>query len=105
TRPKSRKASIEARNMKSSAQLEQESEQARNSVAETLDELRSRVTPGQMLDQLIDYARDSNGAMFFRNLGQQVVDNPLPVTLVGAGFAWLMIQSTRPAGRAAMGRA
>jgi hypothetical protein len=87
--------------MKSSAQLERESEEARTDVVETLDQLRARASPGQLVDQFVDYARRGSGALFFRNLGRQVVDNPLPVTLVGAGLAWLMIQSaaggtTRP---------
>jgi uncharacterized protein DUF3618 len=79
--------------MKSSVRLEQESEQVRTRVAETLDELRFRATPGQLVDQLLDYARDGNGAAYFRNLRREVVDHPLPVTLIGAGLAWMMVQS------------
>ena len=83
--------------MKSSAQLEQEAEQARSGVIRTLDELRARTTPGQMVDELIDYARATNGGMFLRNLRQQIVDNPLPLTLLAAGIAWLAFQNARPA--------
>ena len=81
--------------MKSSAQVERDCEQARRNFAETLEELRTRATPGQLVDEAIDYVRDTRGAEFFRNLQQQVVDNPLPVTLVGAGIAWLMILNAR----------
>jgi len=83
--------------MRSSAQLEQDCEQARSSVVRTLEELRARTTPGQMVDELIDYARETNGGMFLRNLRRQVVDNPLPLTLVGVGIAWLLFQNARPA--------
>ena len=83
--------------MTTSGQLEREAEATRAQIAATLDELRSRLTPGQVVDQLVDYARDSGGGDFVRNLGQQVVDNPLPVTLVGAGLAWLMMAGRRSA--------
>jgi hypothetical protein len=79
----------------SSEQLEQESEQTRIRLAETLEELRGRLSPGQVVDQLIDYARDGGAAEFVRNLGHEVRRNPLPVTLIGAGISWLMMANGR----------
>jgi len=79
--------------MTSSAQLEQEAEQARAQLAQTLDELRERITPGQLVDQAVDYAKDSGGGLFVRNLGNQMTSNPLPVALIGAGMAWLMLSN------------
>lgn len=76
-------------------QLEHETEQERARISETLDELRARMTPGHVVDQLVDYASDSSGGMFFRNLRQQAVDNPIPVALMGAGLAWLVISGRR----------
>src|SRR4051812_20537028 len=81
--------------MTTSEQLEREAEATRAQIAATLDELRGRMTPGQVVDQLVDYARDSGGGEFVRNFGQQGVGNPIPVTLVGAGLAWLMMASRR----------
>jgi len=72
-------------------QLEHESERARQELANSLEELRARISPGQIVDQLVDYVQDGSGGEFFRNLKQQTVGNPLPVTLVGAGLAWLML--------------
>jgi Protein of unknown function (DUF3618) len=82
-----------------SEQLEREAEQNRVRLAETLDELRARVTPGQVLDQLIDYFGEGTGGEIVRNLGQQVRRNPLSVAVVGAGLAWLMFgnRSSDPA--------
>jgi ElaB/YqjD/DUF883 family membrane-anchored ribosome-binding protein len=82
-------------------QLERETEQERARIAETLDELRARITPGHVVDQLVDYASDSSGGMFFRNLRQQAVDNPIPVALVSAGLAWLAISGRRDQARSA----
>src|ERR1700756_1871431 len=77
--------------MTSSAQLEREAEATRGQVAGTLNELRERITPGQLMDQAVDYAKTSGGGDFVRNLGRQMADNPLPVCLIGAGMAWLML--------------
>jgi hypothetical protein len=81
--------------MKSSAELEREGDATRASINETLDELRARITPGQVLDQLVEYGRATSGGTLVRNLRRQVVDNPLPVVLVGVGVAWLMMANGR----------
>jgi hypothetical protein len=73
--------------------LEREAEARRQELANTFEELRSRATPGHMLDQLVDYASDSRGGDFFRNLRDQTVANPLALGLVGAGLVWLMMGS------------
>lgn len=79
--------------MKYSAQLEREAERNRAEVEETLEELRSRLRPGQLVDQLVDYAREGAGAEFYGNLKRQIAENPLPVTVIGAGLAWLALSS------------
>jgi hypothetical protein len=81
--------------MTTSEQLEREAEETRAQISSTLDELRARVTPGHMVDQLVDYANDSTGGMFFRNLQQQIAANPLPVALMGTGLAWLAMSNRR----------
>jgi hypothetical protein len=77
--------------MTSTAQLERETEATRAELEHTLDELRTRMSPGQLIDQAADYMRNSGGRAFLGNLRHQVVNNPLPVTLIGAGIAWLAI--------------
>jgi hypothetical protein len=77
--------------MSHAEQLEREAEQARTQIASTLDELRACATPGHVLDQLADRVSDGAAAAFAQNLKHQAVNNPLPVMLVGAGLAWLML--------------
>jgi hypothetical protein len=89
--------------MTTSEQLERDAEAARTRITATLDELRGRMTPGQVVDQLVDYMRDGSGATFVRNFRSQVVSNPVPVTLVGAGLAWLALASRRSSYRDAVG--
>src|SRR5579871_986286 len=75
--------------------LEREAEARRIELAETFEELRSRATPGHVVNKLVDYASESGGADFFRNLRDQTVANPLALGLVGAGLAWLMMSNGR----------
>jgi hypothetical protein len=79
--------------MSNSGQLEREAEQTRAQIADTLEELRARITPGQVIDQLVDYTRDGGAGDFVRNLGRQTIKNPLPVCLLGASLAWLMLSN------------
>jgi hypothetical protein len=79
-----------------SEQLEREAERDRADIEETIDELRLRLRPGHIVDQLVDQVRDGAGAQFYENLKRQIVDNPLPVTVIGAGLAWLAISNALP---------
>jgi Protein of unknown function (DUF3618) len=76
--------------MAHSEQLERDTQSCRDQLADTLDELRARMSPGEVVDQLVDYAQDTTGGLFFQHLKQQVANNPLPVAVMAAGFAWLM---------------
>ncbi|WP_024507089.1 DUF3618 domain-containing protein [Bradyrhizobium sp. ARR65] len=76
-------------------QLERETEQARNQIADTLEELRTSMTPRQVFNQLADRVGDAGGAAFVSNLKRQTINNPVPVALIGAGLAWLMLGGRR----------
>lgn len=82
----------------SSKDIEREVERTRAHMAETLDELRARMSPGQILDEVLGYAKESGGGQMMRNLGRSVQDNPTPLLLIGAGVAWMM--ATNGQGRA-----
>jgi gas vesicle protein len=76
-------------NGKNSAQLEREVESQRRRVEQTIGELQDRLSPGQLVDQALSYTKHGGG-QFAGNLGRTVTANPLPVTLLGVGLAWLM---------------
>jgi ElaB/YqjD/DUF883 family membrane-anchored ribosome-binding protein len=73
-----------------------EIEQTRHEMDSTLTAIEHRLTPGQLVDQGLDYLRNSGANEFVQNLGGQVKYNPLPVALVGLGVAWLMASSKNP---------
>jgi hypothetical protein len=84
---------------KSSEQLEREAERTRAELSATLDELRGRMTPGQMFDEVMEYAREGTVGDFARNLRRQVGNNPVPAALAGIGLAWLMMSAGRATSR------
>ncbi|MBZ9773282.1 hypothetical protein [Mesorhizobium sp. CO1-1-8] len=78
---------------KSAAELEREAEAARARVMETAESIRGKMTPGQLLDEFTGLFSGGESSAMLANLRTQVRDNPLPVTMVGAGLAWLMFGS------------
>jgi len=76
---------------RSSAEIEREVEQTRGELDRTVEALKDKMTPGQMIDELTQSLKGTGAADMFGNLGAQVKDNPLALAMVGAGMAWLMI--------------
>src|SRR5215204_2844019 len=76
-----------------SRDYERESEATRNRLADTLDELHDRLTPGHVLDEVLTYAR-GGGAGFMRALTNAARENPLPTLLIGAGCAMFLAEKT-----------
>jgi hypothetical protein len=78
-----------ANNGHRSAELEREVEAQRSRVESTIGEIKDRLTPGQLVDELLSYTKHG-GAHFASNLGHTITANPLPATLLGISLAWLM---------------
>ena len=83
--------------MTKSEQLERDAERMRAHIGETAIELRTRLTPTHVVDQLFDLRSDSAALGILRNLRDKMVANPLAVGIVGAGMAWLMYSRGREA--------
>ena len=84
-----------------SEQLEHEAEEARGELAISLEELRARMTPGEIVDGVVEYARETPVADFIRNLVRDVRESPLPLLVIFAGIAWAAIASAVAQRRAA----
>jgi len=61
-----------------------EAEVTRDRLAHSLDELSDRLTPGQVFDEMLTYAK-SGGGSFFRTFSNAARENPVPSLLIGAG--------------------
>lgn len=84
---------------KSSAELQREIEMQRNRVESTIDEIQEKLSPGQLVDELLAYTKGGGGE-FVASLQRNVTANPLPVALLGVSLAWLM---AKPASDTASG--
>lgn len=71
-------------------ELEREIEQDRQRIGAKLDEIQNRMSPGQLVDEAIAYAKGSGGGEFLSNLTGSMKTNPIPVALMGVSLAWLM---------------
>ena len=78
-----------------SARLEREAEETLWQLSGTLDELRGRMTPGRVVDQVLDYTRCNPAAEFLHNLRREIRENPMPLVVVGIGILWLVLATNR----------
>ncbi|MDO9245098.1 MAG: DUF3618 domain-containing protein, partial [Phenylobacterium sp.] len=76
---------------RSSAEIEREVEQTRGEIDRTVEALKDKMTPGQLIDELTQSLKGTGATDMVGTLGAQVKENPLALAMVGAGMAWLMI--------------
>jgi ElaB/YqjD/DUF883 family membrane-anchored ribosome-binding protein len=72
-------------------------DRTRDEMDRTLSAIEQRLTPGQLVDQGLDYLRHSGAAEFVQNLGGTAKQNPLPLALTAIGIGWLMALGRQPA--------
>jgi ElaB/YqjD/DUF883 family membrane-anchored ribosome-binding protein len=83
-------------------EIQAEIERTRSELDQTLNAIEQRLTPGQLVDQGLDYLRGSGARQYVQHLGESAKRDPIPLALVGIGLAWLMmVDRTRT--RAAQG--
>ena len=70
--------------------LERDVAEERARVDATLDEVQRRLTPGQLIDEVLHHGRGA-GNDFVANLGRTLAANPIPAALVGVGLMWLLL--------------
>jgi ElaB/YqjD/DUF883 family membrane-anchored ribosome-binding protein len=75
--------------------LEREIDETRAHMERTLDLLERKLSPGELIDELLTMVRRDGGG-FARNLSTQVQNNPVPTLLTAVGLTWLMSASDRP---------
>ncbi len=75
---------------RSSEEIEREVEASRADLDQTIEALKSKMSPGQLIDELTSSFKGSGSSEMFTNLGSQVKENPMAIALIGAGVAWLM---------------
>lgn len=74
---------------KDSAQLEREIEEQRQRIEDRVGEIRQRLSPGQLVDEVLSYTKNG-GQQFASNFGSTIASNPLPAALLGVSLIWLI---------------
>jgi ElaB/YqjD/DUF883 family membrane-anchored ribosome-binding protein len=77
-----------------SREIESEIDQTRSRMDDTITAIEQKLSPGELLDEGLDYFRRSGSGDFINNLGATARDNPVPVTLATVGLGWLMMSSS-----------
>lgn len=72
---------------------EREVERARADLMDTLDALKEKLSFGELFDEARRKFVTTDAGEFFKNLGRQARDNPMPAVLAGASLLWLMMGS------------
>ena len=78
---------------KSPANIEREVAAYRADIADTVAEIKERLSPAELLERIL---RDSRTRDVVARIGPAIGRNPLPAVLIGIGALWLALASTRP---------
>ena len=78
---------------KSPSNIEREVAGHRADIADTVAEIKERLSPAELLDRIL---RDSRTRDVAARIGPAIARNPLPAVLIGVGALWLALESTRP---------
>ncbi|MCD6073171.1 MAG: hypothetical protein K0Q70_54 [Rhodospirillales bacterium] len=79
--------------VRSPEQIERDISELRAQISDTLDAVQHKLSPGQLLDQALSYAKD--GGAVAANIGRGMRDNPIPASLFGLSLAWLWYSGSR----------
>ena len=93
--PENRTEPVKTNGSRRPVQIMAEINRTRAEMDDTLSAIEQRLTPGQLVDQGLDYLKNSGAREYAASLGASVKTNPLPVTLAGIGIAWLMAVGNR----------
>ena len=75
--------------LKEPSLMEQEINQTRERIGRTVEQLEQRLSPGQLVDEALGFARD-HGGQFASSVASSVRRNPLPLIVTGMGLMWLL---------------
>lgn len=72
--------------------IEDDIHATRDSIGDKVERLQERLSPGDMVGSVIDFAR-SNGGAIASGVGNTVREHPVPIAMIGAGILWLALSS------------
>ena len=72
--------------------IEDDIRTTRHSIDDKVERIQQRLSPGDLIDSVIEFARTNGGAVA-GGVARTVRDHPLPVAMIGAGIVWLALSS------------
>ena len=84
-------------NHDSPAEIERQLHADRAAIDHTIDAIRHRLSPGQLLDQALGYAK-VNGGEAVSSVTRSAKENPWPLVMTAVSLAWLMRSTATSSG-------
>jgi len=81
---------------RSPEEIESDIERTRADFSSTIEAIQQKLTPSELKNQAVDYALSTTPGAVSVGLVNMVRENPIPVAMIGIGFAWLMAASRQP---------
>jgi uncharacterized protein YjbJ (UPF0337 family) len=81
---------------RSPEEIESDIERTRADFSSTIDAIQQKLTPSELKNQAVDYALSTTPGAVSVGLVNMVRENPIPVAMIGIGFAWLLAASRQP---------
>lgn len=75
--------------------IERDAEAARADLDRTVEALKEKMTPKNLASEAMSSVRQSRAGQRAIRLGHQAQDNAVPLALIGAGLAWMMVNRRR----------
>lgn len=72
--------------------IENDIHATRRSIGDKIERIQERLSPGDVVDNVVDFARTNGGAVA-GGIGRTLRDNPVPAAMIGAGILWLALSS------------
>jgi hypothetical protein len=79
---------------RTAAEVEAEVESSRGNLDRTVEALKDKMSPGQLVDEVSSMLGGSSKQVLAK-LGEQAKENPMPLAVIGLGLAWLMMGSSK----------
>ena len=79
---------------RSPREIEADLERNRDRIGDRIEQLESRLAPGELFEQAWRFANKKRADGTTSRLQDVVVKNPLPVTLIGLGLAWMALSGS-----------
>lgn len=76
--------------------IEEDIRATRRDIDDKVDRIRDRLSPGDLVDSVVEFARHNGGAVA-GGVGRTLREHPLPIAMIGAGAVWLALASRKNA--------